>query len=85
MMMQISAELERRILAHIASGKCQTEEDVIREALDTLERRQIGLRALQQQVSEAEADIQAGRIGPFDVEATQRAVRERLGKQGITD
>lgn len=84
-MVQISAELERRIIAQIASGKFQTEEDVIREALDTLERRQIGLRALQQQVYEAEVDIQAGRIGPFDAAATKRAVRDRLGQQGITD
>ena len=85
MVLQISADLQQRIQAQLANGQFQTEEDVIREAMNTLERRQTGLRELQQRVREAEADLQAGRCGPFAPEQTKRAVRDRLRKQGITD
>ena len=85
MALQLSAELELRIQAQVASGQFSTEEDVVREALDTLERQQFSLRALQQRVQEAEADVQAGRIGPFDAEQTKRAVRERLRSKSVTD
>ena len=57
---------------------------MLREAIDTLEKRQRGLRELRDKVSEADADIAAGRIGPFDPKETKSAVRKRLAEHGIT-
>lgn len=82
---QISHDLAQRIQAQIASGQFTSEEEVLREAMDSLERRQRGLEQLRQQVQEAEADIAAGRVAPFDAEQTKRNVRERLRQEGITD
>jgi len=82
---QIPPDLEQRIQAQISSGQFVSEEDVLREAMDSLERRQRGLEQLRQQVQEAEADIAAGRVGPFDAEQTKLNVRERLRQEGITD
>jgi antitoxin ParD1/3/4 len=82
---QIPSDLEQRIQAQIASGQFTSEDDVLREAMDSLERRQRGLEQLRQQVQEADADIVAGRVGPFDAEQTKRNVRERLSQEGITD
>jgi Arc/MetJ-type ribon-helix-helix transcriptional regulator len=67
------------------SGAYESEEDVLREALDALERRQRGLEELRQMVRQADADIAAGRVGPLDADQTKRAVRERLSRHGITD
>ncbi len=82
---QLPPDLEERIKAQIETGEFETEEDVLREALDTLEKHQLGLQELRQMVREADDDIAAGRVGPFDAEETQRAVRERLRQHGITD
>jgi Arc/MetJ-type ribon-helix-helix transcriptional regulator len=54
----------------------KTEDDVLREAIDTLEKRQRGLCELQEKVREAEADIAAGRRWPFDADETKSAVRK---------
>ena len=82
---QLPPDLEQRIKAQIETGEFETEEDVLREALVTLEKRQRGLKELRQMVREADDDIAAGRVGPFDAEETKRAVRERLRQYGITD
>jgi Arc/MetJ-type ribon-helix-helix transcriptional regulator len=78
-------DIQERIEAQLQTGRFQTEDDVIREAMDTLERRQRGLSELQNMVGEADTDIQAGRVGPFDAEGTKQAVRERLAKHGLLD
>lgn len=85
MVYHISSELQRRIEAQIRSGQFASEGEVLEEAMDTLERRQRGLQELRQIVQEADAEILAGLVGPFDATATKRAVRERLREQGITD
>ncbi len=82
---ELPPDLEERIKAQIETGQFETEEDVLREALGTLEKRQRGLQELRQMVREADDDIAAGRVGPFDAEETKRAVRQRLNQQGITD
>lgn len=82
---QFPPDLERRIQDQIASGKFAIEEDVIREALDRLEKRQQGLKELRQMIKVADDDIDAGRVGPFDAEATKRAVRDRLSQYGISE
>ena len=85
MSLKLPPDLQDRIKAQIETGQFKNEEDVLREALDTLEKRQRGLNELREMVREADADIAAGRVGPFDAEETKRAVRERLSQQGITD
>lgn len=82
---QFPPDIEQRIKAQLETGRFQSEDDVLREAIDTLEKRQFGLKELQAMVAEADADIAAGRVGPFDAEETKRAVRERLVQDGITD
>ncbi len=82
---QLSPDLEQRINAQIENGAFATKEEVLREAMDTLEKRQCGLTEVQQMIQEADDDIAAGRVGPFDAEQTKRAVRERLNQHGIAD
>ena len=82
---QIPPDVQERIQAQIKGGEFLSEEEVLREAMDTLERRQRGLQQLRQRVQEADADITAGRVGPFDAEQTKRTVRARLRQEGITD
>jgi Arc/MetJ-type ribon-helix-helix transcriptional regulator len=62
----------------LATGEFPSADAVLREALDTLERRQQSLKRLQDMVREAEEDVTAGRVGYFDAEATMRAVMARV-------
>ncbi len=78
-------DIEQRVRAQIENGQFETEDDVLREAIDTLEKRQLGLRRLQDMVREADEDIAAGRVGPFNAEETKSAVRKRLEAEGIRD
>lgn len=80
---QLPADLEQRVRAQIENGQFQTEDDVLREAMDTLEKRQRGLQALRDMVREADEDIAAGRVGPFNADETKNAVKKRLEAQGI--
>jgi Arc/MetJ-type ribon-helix-helix transcriptional regulator len=75
---QIPSDLELRIQAQLRDGQFQTAEDVLRAAMDTLERRQRGLQQVRQMVRESDADLAVGRVGAFDAERTKRQVRERL-------
>jgi len=79
------SDIQQRVRAQIESGPFETEDDVLREAIDTLEKRQRSLRKLQEMVREADEDIAAGRVGPFDAETTKAAVRTRLKSQGVED
>ena len=72
------SDIQQRVQAQIETGQFETEDAVLREAIDTLEKRQRGLRNLQDMVREADEDIAAGRLGPFDADKTKAAVRERL-------
>ena len=65
------------------SGHFGTEDDMLREAIDTLEKRQRGLAQLREMVDDAEGDIAAGRVGPFDTDETKATVRARLETRGI--
>lgn len=78
-------DIEERIRAQIATGTFETEDDVLREAIETLERRQQNRSRLRDMVREADEDIAAERVGPFHAEATKAAVRERLEAHGIRD
>ncbi len=85
MVYEFPPDIERRIRDQIDNGNFGSEDEVLREAMDTLEKRQRGLEQLQQMVREADDDIAAGRVAPFDADQTKRVVRERLAQDGITD
>lgn len=78
---KIPSDLFARVQAQVATGQFSNEEEVLREALDALEKRQRGLKELQAMVKEAEADIAAGKVGPFEIDQTMARVRERLEQQ----
>ncbi len=75
---QLSADVSARIQAQIATGHFESEDDLIRQALDALERRERGLESLRALVREAEEDVVAGRVGTFHVEQTISAIQSRL-------
>jgi putative addiction module CopG family antidote len=83
--LSIPADVQQRIDAQIATGVFSNADEVMREALDTLERRQRGLARLQAMIAVAEEDIAAGRVGVLDRDALERDVRNRLAERGITD
>ena len=76
-------DIEQRVRAQMESGRFETADDVLREAIDTLEKRQRGLRELRDMIRQADDDIAAGRVGPFNAEETKNAVRKRLQARGI--
>jgi len=78
-------DITERIQAQISKGQFETEDEVIREAIDALEKRQQGLGQLQEMIRVADEDIADGRVAPFDADATKRAVRERLAKESVRD
>ena len=82
---QLPADVERRVRAQIESGRFETEDEVLREAIDTLEKRQRGLQTLRDMACEADEDIAAGRVGPFHSDETKNAVKKRLEAHGIGD
>lgn len=79
----LPSDILSRIQAQLAGGGFDSEEQVLREAIEALERRQQGVAKLRQMIDAAQADVAAGRIGPFDREALKRDVRDRLAEQGI--
>lgn len=81
----LPTDIQQRINAQLASGVFASQEDVLREALTTLERRQLGLQKLQAMVDEAEADVVANRLGHFDRDDIKRDIRQWMAKQGIID
>lgn len=78
-------DIQQRIDAQLATGTFAKEEEVLREALDALERRQRGLTQLREMVAVAEEDVAAGRIGTFDCEDIKRDVRARLSERGVRE
>jgi putative addiction module CopG family antidote len=81
----LPADIQQRIEAQLASGSFTSEEDVLREALEALERRQRGLTELREMVAVAEDDVKAGRVGSFDRENIKRDVSERLAERGLRE
>jgi putative addiction module CopG family antidote len=81
----LPADIRQRIDAQIASGVFTSDAEVLREALDALERRQRGLAQLRELTAIAEDDAAGGRIGTFDRDDIIRDVRGRLAGRGICD
>lgn len=81
----IPSDVQHRIDVQLAGGGFSSPDQVLREAIDALERRQRGHAALRSMVAVADEDVAAGRIAPLDREAIQREVRDRLAAQGIRE
>ena len=71
MVYEFPTDLQERIRAQIDLGQFQSEDDVLHAAIGTLERQQQGIQELQAKVREAEDDVGAGRVAPFDAEETK--------------
>jgi Arc/MetJ-type ribon-helix-helix transcriptional regulator len=75
---QLPPDIDARVQLQLASGDFASPDDVLREALATLERRQRSLIQLQAMIREADEDIAAGRVGTFDKEATIAVVKGKI-------
>lgn len=75
---QLPSDIQQRVRAQMETGQFQTEGDVLREAIDTFEKLQRGLRAIRDMVHEADEDIAAGRVGPFNADETRIAVKKHV-------
>ncbi|HYO25441.1 MAG TPA: type II toxin-antitoxin system ParD family antitoxin [Lacipirellulaceae bacterium] len=81
----LPSDLQERIQAQLIDGRYATEEDVLREAITSLEQREKGLSKLREMVREAEEDVATDRVGPFDRAAIKEDLRARLAERGIVD
>jgi Arc/MetJ-type ribon-helix-helix transcriptional regulator len=81
----LPSDIQDRVDAQLALGTFGSAEDVLREAMDALERRQNGLDQLRQLVAIAEGDVSSGRVGSFDRDDIKSSVRRRLSDRGIGD
>lgn len=75
-------DVEELIREQVESGDFTNEDEVIREALGALKRKQEHSQKLKAMIAEAEEDIANGRVGQLDLEASKQAVLERLAKSG---
>lgn len=73
MSLDLPLDLERLVHAQLATGQFATVDDVLREALHSLVERQAVAEDLQASL----ADIEAGRVAPFEDVVTE--IRQRHG------
>jgi|SoiMethySBSTD1v2_1073268.scaffolds.fasta_scaffold3756206_2 Arc/MetJ-type ribon-helix-helix transcriptional regulator len=85
MNLSLPVDIQQRVDAQLAAGAFATGEEVLRSALESLERRQTSLAKLKTMLDSAEEDVAAGRVGLFDREAIKKDVRARLSDRGITE
>jgi Arc/MetJ-type ribon-helix-helix transcriptional regulator len=81
----LPADIAAQVQAHLATGQFASEEQVLREALSTLERRQRSMAYLKELLRVAEDDVAAGRLAPFDRDELKREVRAKLAAQGVAE
>lgn len=78
----LPAELENRVREHVASGLYGSASEVIREALRLFEAYQATqashLQALQADIHQGLADVQAERVSALDVDAIKQQGRQGL-------
>lgn len=76
---KLPSRIQRRVDKHVKSGRFETAEDVLVEALRLLDERQAEVRALDKKIQRAVdrglADIRAGRSVPLEELSVQR-IRE---------
>jgi len=77
-------DILQSIEVQLSTGAYRTHDEVLRDALKSLELRKKGQAKIKEMLAVAETDIAAGRVGEFDREAIKRDVAARLAKQGVT-
>ena len=86
MQYQIPPDIQERVKAQIALGLFESEEEVLRRAMDALE--QLEEEKIVRWHARNELAIEQSRQGlsrPLDQEAILGRLRERLAKEGIVD
>jgi Arc/MetJ-type ribon-helix-helix transcriptional regulator len=83
---QLPPDLDHRVQAYLVAGGFQSEDDVLRTALDALEEReQEKLRRWHEGNRIALEQSRQGLSKPLDDEAVLARLRARLAKEGITE
>ena len=83
---QFPQDIDERVKARLSDGLYQSEDDVIREAMDALDQlEQDRLIRWNERNRIAVQQSQQGLSKPLDDEAVLARLRERLAKEGIVD
>jgi Arc/MetJ-type ribon-helix-helix transcriptional regulator len=83
---QFPPDIEERLKARMGDGRYESEDDVLREAMDALDQlEQDKLIRWEERNRIAMQQSQAGLSRPLNDEAVLGRLRERLAKEGIVD
>jgi len=83
---EFPSDIEERVKARLSNGCYQSEDDVLREAMDALDQlEQDKLTRWEERNRIAMQQSQQGLSKPLDDEAVLGRLRERLAKEGIVD
>ena len=83
---QFLPDIEERLKARMARGQYESEDDVLREAMDALDQlEQDKLARWNERNRLAVQQSQQGLSRPLDEEAVLGRLRERLAREGIVD
>ena len=83
---QFPQDIDERVKARLSDGLYQSEDDVIREAMDALDQlEQDRLIRWNERNRIAVQQSQQGLSKPLDDEAVLARLRERLAKEGVID
>ncbi|MBP90592.1 MAG: hypothetical protein CMJ64_28435 [Planctomycetaceae bacterium] len=82
---QLPPDLQTRIELQLSNGSYQNEEEVLREALDALERDQTNSRRWHERNELAIEQSRQEMSKPIDDEAVLERLRQRVAKEGIGD
>ena len=83
---QFPQDIEERVKARMSNGGCQTEDEVLREAMDALDKlEQDQLIRWDDRNRLAQQQSQQGLSKPLDDEAVLARLRQRLAREGILD
>jgi len=83
---QIPPDIEERLKARMSDGRYQSEDDVLREAMNALDQlEQDKLIRWEERNRLSTRQSEQGLSKPLDDEAVLGRLRERLAKEGIVD
>lgn len=85
MSMSLPQDLQQFVQQEIASGRYQSEEDVVREGLRLLRERDRRLQALREDIQPALEQLDRGEGEPLDAESIKARGRKRLAARGKQD
>ena len=85
MSMSLPHDLQHFVQQEVASGKYQSEEDVVCQGLRLLREREQRLQALREDIQPALEQLDRGEGEPFDAEGVKARGRKRLAAKGDQD